>query len=940
MTVDPATAAGSYEHDGTTYHFCSLSCLKKFQSNPGQYVAGRHVGMQKHAAPAITRAKKGAQPGTRWICPMDPDVVSDRPGACPKCGMALEPAAPTLDEQPDPELRDMSRRLWISLDLGVPVLLIAMLDMLPSKPVSRLVGSSSALLAQWLLCTPVVFGCGWPFFVRAWVSLRQRSANMFTLIALGVGTAYFYSVVAALDHLLDAHLFPHGFGMVEPYFESATAIVMLVLVGQVLELRARHRTGSAIRSLLQLTPKTARRVLPGGKEDEVPVDLLEVGDLVRVRPGEKVPVDGSIREGSTYVDESMLTGEPMPVAKEKGSTVSTGTLNGNGTILVETQRTGGATLLAQIVHLVGEAQRSRIPMQALVDRVAAWFVPSVLLASVLTFVIWAVAGAPETRFAYGFINAVAVLIIACPCALGLATPMAVIVGVGRGASAGLLFRNAESLERLSRIDTLVLDKTGTLTVGRPEVTLIEAVDGTSGDEVLRLAASLERGSEHPLAGAIVRHAEQKKLTLSEAKEVQSTPGRGIRGTVEGRAVLVGNPAFLAETGQQENPQGEETITEQQALPVPRVSVVPAGNKRWYVVKVESGREESIKETLERRIKIDNLEEYVGRILIPTEKVTELRDGERVVIKRKKFPGYLICELDFNDKILSLFRETSGVGDFVGGSPDQPPSPMNERETERMLQGTEESGAEEPTEKKIIIPYAPKDRVKVRDGAFKGVDGEASRRRLEDLRQEAQTVVEVAIDGKFAGLIAVSDPIRPTTPNAIESLKSDGLRLVMLTGDSRTTAASVGKRLGLNDVIAEVLPTDKHAAIRKLQEEGRVVGMAGDGINDAPALAQADVGIAMGSGTDVAIESAGVTLVRPDLLALVSARRLSRATMRTIKQNLVLAFFYNVMAIPIAAGILVPLGGGLISPIWASAAMSFSSLSVVANSLRLRKASLR
>jgi Cu+-exporting ATPase len=759
MTVDPAAAKGAFDYQGHTYYFCSTHCLAKFRADPAKYLAGHREAMgTPHDEPPPA-------PGTRYVCPMDPEVLSDRPGACPKCGMALEPAAPTLDEAPDPELRSMSLRLWVGLALGVPVFLAAMLDMLPSRPVTRLLGATPALLLQLGLCTPVVFWCGWPFFERALVSVRRRSPNMFTLIALGVGAAYLSSAAVALDHLSGAHLFPRYGDMADAYFESAAAIVVLVLAGQVLELRARLRTGDAIRALLRLSPRTARLVLPGGREDDVPVELLRPGDLVRLRPGEKVPVDGVVREGTTSIDESMLTGEPVPVAKEPGSSVAAGTLNGTGTALVETRRAGEGTLLAQIVRLVGTAQRSRMPVQALVDRVAARFVPAVLAAAAVTFLAWLAFGG-QGRVVQAVVSAVAVLVIACPCALGLATPMAVVVGTGRGAALGVLFRNAEALERLSRIDTLVLDKTGTLTVGRPEVIAVEPAEGISADELLRLAAGLERGSEHPLAGAVVRAAQKKGLTLPDAADAQTAPGKGIEGVIEGKRVAVGTAAFLA-----------------------------------------------------------------------------------------------------------------GLS----------------------------------------------------------VTGEASRRRLEDLREEARTVVQVAIDGAYAGLIAVDDPIRESTPAALEALRAEGIRLVMLTGDSRTTAAAVARQLGIAEVAAEVLPADKHEHVRRLQAEGRSVAMVGDGINDAPALAQADVGVAMGGGADVALESAAVTLVRPDLRALVAARRLSRATMRTIRQNLVLAFLYNVLAVPVAAGALVPLGGGSIGPVWAAAAMSLSSLSVVGNSLRLRRA---
>jgi P-type Cu+ transporter len=650
--------------------------------------------------------------------------------------------------------------------------LIAMLDMLPARPVTHLFGTSGTLIIQWLLCTPLVFWCGRPFFVRAGFSWRRRNLNMFTLISLGVGSAYLYSTAVALAVVTGAASFrsgsaPHG-GMVEPYFESAAAIISLVLAGQVLELRARRKAGDAIRSLLQLSPKTARLLLPDGREEDVPVELLQRGDRVRIRPGEKVPVDGVVHDGSTFIDESMLTGEPLPVAKTVRGIVSAGTLNGNGAIVVETQKSGNDTLLAQIVRLVGEAQRSRMPVQTLVDRVAAWFVPIVLVVAVLTFLAWTIFGPAENGFAEGLVNAVSTLIIACPCALGLATPMAVVVGMGRGASIGVLFRNAEVLERLGQVDTLVFDKTGTLTVGKPEVTSIEPAESQSADELLRLCASLERGSEHPLSTAIVAAAESRALALEAPSDVVTVPGRGLRGVVAGKAIVIGNGAFLEEAQ---------------------------------------------------------------------------------------------------------------------------------------------------------------------------VIGEASRRRLEDLREEGRTVVQTAIDGVYAGLIAVSDPIRQTTPAAVAALKAEGIKLVMLTGDSRTTAQAVGRKVGIDEVIAEVLPTEKHVRIQQLQAEGRRVAMAGDGINDSPALAQADVGIAMGGGADVAIESAGVTLIRPDLSALVAARHLSQATMRTIRQNLLLAFLYNALAIPVAAGVLAPLGIATIGPIWAAAAMSLSSLSVIGNSLRLRNIDL-
>jgi Cu+-exporting ATPase len=765
MTVDRETANASHVHDGKTYYFCSPGCLHKFRADPERYLAGHREGMDDVASPRRSVDERTAPPGTKYTCPMHPQVIRDGPGACPICGMALEPIAPTLDEGPGPELRDMTIRFQVGLIYGVPVLLMAMLDMLPSRPVTQAIGMRPSLIIQAMLTTVVMF-CGAPIFARAWESIKNRSPNMFTLIGLGVGAAYAFSLVTLLDICFGLHLFPAGFaghgGMVEPYFETATAIVLLVLLGQVLELRARHRTGEAVRELLKLAPKTARLILPDGREEEVAVELLQPDDRVRIRPGETVPVDGTVLEGSTSIDESMLTGEPVPVDKAVGSKVYAGTRNGNGSLVVEN---AGTTLLSQIVHLVGQAQRSRIPLQNLVDRVAAWFVPAVLVASLLTFVGWAFFSSDPSRLAYGIINAVTVLVIACPCALGLATPMAVVVGVGRGAKLGVLFRNADALERLSKVDTVVFDKTGTLTEGRPAVTAIEPAAGWTSDDVLRLAGAVERGSEHPLAGAIERAVAERKLILPPASDIQTEPGKGIRGVVEGKQVRIGSAAFL-------------------------------------------------------------------------------RD--------------------------------------------------------------------------------------------KGVQGEPPAERLRQFREDGQTVLLVAVDSRLAGLIAISDPIRPTTPDAIRELQAEGLRLVMLTGDNRTTAEAVARKLGLGEVIAEVLPTQKHEVVRDLQSAGRRVAMAGDGINDAPALAQADVGIALGTGTDVAIESAGVTLVKPDLRGVVRARRLSKATLRTIRQNLFLAFAYNVLAVPVAAGLLAPFGV-VISPIWAAAAMSFSSVSVIANSLRLRYA---
>ncbi|HXG08883.1 MAG TPA: heavy metal translocating P-type ATPase [Gemmataceae bacterium] len=788
MTVDPATARASYVHEGQTYYFCCPSCKQRFEADPQRYLApapappapapaapGAVYTCPMHpevredhpaACPLCGMGLEpvgGAPPATKleYVCPMHPEVVSDHPGTCPKCGMALEPRTVMLEEGPDPELTDMSRRFAIGLVLSLPLLVLAMGEMVPGLPGRHLLEAVPSWV-QLVLATPVVFWAGWPFFVRAAASIVHRSLNMFTLIALGVGAAYFYSLAAVL--LAPTEFLPAGFRMhgkpdAPPmlYFESAAVITVLVLLGQVLEIRARSRTSAAIRRLLGLAPRTARVVRPDGGEDDVPLEAVKPGDLLRVRPGEKVPVDGVVTEGRSAVDESMISGEPIPVEKEPGSRLLGGTVNGTGTLLMRAERVGSDTLLAHIVRMVSEAQRSRAPVQRLVDRVSAYFVPAVLLVALLTFAAWAVWGG-EGRLAQALANAVAVLIIACPCALGLATPMAIMVGTGRGAESGVLFRNAEALEILQKADTLIVDKTGTLTEGKPRLVDIEPAAGFSADELLRLAAGLERGSEHPLAAAIVKGAEAKGLPPAEARDFQAVTGKGVVGVVEGRRVALGNAALLADQG----------------------------------------------------IRVDAL---------------------------------------------------------------QP--------------------------------------------------------RLEALRAEGQTVMLAAVDGRLAGLLAVADPIRDTSPEAIQQLHAEGLRIIMVTGDSRTTAEAVARRLGIDEVIAEVLPQDKGAVVKRLQEEGRIVAMAGDGINDAPALAQAHIGIAMGTGTDVAMESAGVTLVQGDLRAIVRARRLSRATMRTIRQNLFLAFIYNTLSIPIAAI-------GILTPVLASAAMSLSSLSVVGNSLRLRR----
>jgi len=703
---------------------------------------------------------------TVYTCPMHPQIVRPEPGFCPICGMALEPRTVTGADE-NAELRDMTRRFWISLALSVPLLALAVDDMVPGAPLRHVVPGRAMAWGQLLFATPVVLWGGWPFFVRAWASIVNRSLNMFTLIALGTGTAYAYSVVATVaPGLFPASFRAHG-GEVGLYFEAAAVITVLVLLGQVLELRARSQTSGAIKALLGLAPRTARRVRPDGGEEDVPLDRIGVGDLLRVRPGEKVPVDGVVIEGASAVDESMVTGEPIPVEKTPGRPVIGGTVNGTGTFVMRAERVGSETLLAQIVQMVGEAQRSRAPIQRLADQVSAWFVPAVVVIAALSAIAWAMLG-PEPRAAYAIVNAVAVLIIACPCALGLATPMSIMVGTGRGATAGVLIKNAEALEVLEKVDTLVVDKTGTLTEGKPR--LVSVVPAGTFDEaaLLRLAASLERGSEHPLAAAIVAGAEERGVALTPAEAFTSVTGKGVVGQVDGRAVALGNRRLMEEQG-------------------------------------------------------------------------------------------------------------ADVGALAA--------------------------------------------------------------RADELRRDGQTVMFVAVGGQVAGLVGVADPIKASTPEALEALRASRLHVVMLTGDSRTTAEAVARRLGIADVEAEVLPEGKSAVIKRLQSEGRKVAMAGDGVNDAPALAQADVGIAMGTGTDVAMESAGVTLVKGDLRGIARARRLSQATMRNIRENLFFAFVYNALGVPVAAGALYPVLGILLSPIIASAAMSLSSVSVIANSLRLRRAAL-
>jgi len=711
------------------------------------------------AAPRNTAAgQKGI-----YTCPMHPEIVRDTPGSCPICGMALELRTATLEEPENAELASMTRRFWVAAALSAPLLVVTMGDMLPGRPIEPILGPTLGRWFQLALATPVVLWGGWPFFVRGWQSIARRSPNMFTLISLGVSMAYLESLLATVAPRVFPSAFREHGGLVAAYFEAATVIVTLVLLGQVLELRARSRTNSAIRALLRLAPKTARRLRPDGAEEDVPLDQVLVGDRLRVRPGEKVPVDGLVIEGRSAVDESMVTGEPVPSEKIPGSRVVGATINGTGSLVIRAEHVGAETLLARIVQMVAQAQRSRVPIQKQADQASAIFVPAVVVVAALTFIAWASMG-PEPRMAYGVVNAIAVLIIACPCALGLATPMSIMVATGKGAMMGVLFKNAEAIEVLRAVDTLVIDKTGTLTEGKPKLIGVVTELPQTEEEVLRFAASLERGSEHPLAAAIVAGAEERRIPLSNATDFSSQTGKGVTGRVEGRAVQLGNAALLAEG------------------------------------KIEAGALEA---------------------------------------------------------------------------------------------------------------------------------------KAEEMRSGGQTVMYVVLDGALAGLIGVADPIKATTADAVRRLHEDGVRLVMLTGDSWTTAKAVATRLGIDEVFAEVLPDQKAAKIEQLQSAGRVVAMAGDGINDAPALSLAQVGIAMGTGTDVAMESAGVTLVKGDLRGIVRARKLSRATIRNIQENLVFAFVYNILGIPIAAGVLYPAFGWLLSPIIAAAAMSLSSISVIGNALRLR-----
>ena len=757
MDVMPGQASGgSAEFAGQTYWFCSEGCRKKFIGDPTRYV---------RTAPA-TPARPAADDRI-YTCPMHPQVRQKGPGSCPICGMALEPVTVTSEEGPDPELVDMTRRFWVGLVFTLPLLVFVMGDMLPGQPLRHLIAPRVSAWLQLVLATPAVLWAGWPFFVRGWTSIVNRSLNMFTLIALGTGTAYVYSVVGTVT----PGLFPESFrthgGEVGLYFEAAAVITVLVLLGQVLELRARSQTSSAIRALLNLAPPTARQIRPDGTEEDVPLAAVVVGDRLRVRPGERLPVDGVVVEGSSAVDESMLTGEPIPVEKTSGSRVIGGTVNGTGSVIMRAERVGSETLLARIVQMVSEAQRSRAPIQRLADQVSAWFVPAVVVVAIVTFIGWGLWG-PEPRLAYGLVNALAVLIIACPCALGLATPMSIMVATGRGAMAGVLVKKAEALELMEKVGTLIVDKTGTLTEGKPRLTVVSAAAGFEEPEILRLAASLERGSEHPLAAAIVAGATERNIPLTTTEEFRSVTGRGVVGRIERYALALGNAR--------------------------------------------------------------------------------------------------------------LMQDASATIDTLTTEADK-------------------------------------------------------------LRTDGNTVMFLAVDSRAAGLVAVADPIKASTPEAVKTLTESGLRIVMVTGDNRRTADAVARRLGIEQVEAEVLPENKKAIVESLQKQGARVAMAGDGVNDAPALAQADVGIAMGTGTDVAIESADITLVKGDLRGIVRARHLSRATMRNIRENLFFAFIYNALGVPIAAGVLYPVAGVLLSPIIASAAMTVSSVSVIGNALRLRRVEL-
>ena len=802
MDVTPERAVGQADYNGQTYFFCSTHCLEKFRAAPATYLPSTvshpvshreahqahssgtlsgdgytcpmHPEVQQQGLGICPKCGMALEPVTSvpsptrviYTCPMHPEIVRDEPGSCPICGMALEPQTVTGEEETNPELVDMSRRFWVSFTLTLPIFFLAMVEMLPGQLVQHVLTGRTLTWLQLILATPVVLWGGWPFFERAWTSVINHSLNMFTLIAIGTGTAYGYSVVAALF----PDVFPDSFrthGEVAVYFEAAAVITTLVLLGQILELRARSQTNSAIKALLGLSPKTARVLRAEGTEEDVPLDRVHPGTHLRVRPGEKIPVDGVILEGTSVVDESMVTGESIPVEKTSGGRVIGGTVNTTGSFIMQAGRVGSETILAQIVRMVSEAQRSRAPIQRLADRVAAYFVPAVLLIAVLTFVGWGVFG-PEPRMAYALVNGVAVLIVACPCALGLATPMSIMVGTGRGARAGVLIKNAAALEALEKVDTLLVDKTGTLTEGKPRLTTTVALPGQSEVGILRFAASLEQGSEHPLATAIVAGAHEKQITLSPVKEFRSITGKGVTGQVDSETVVLGNHTLFEELG------------------------------------------------------------------IDLSELTE---------------------------------------------------------------------------------------------------------QAEALRRDGQTIMFVAVDNRPAGLLGVADPIKTSTPEAVQMLRAEGIRVIMLTGDSRTTALAVAQKLGVDGFEAELLPEQKVEVVKRLQSEGRIMAMAGDGINDAPALAQVQVGIAMGTGTDVAIESADITLVKGDLRGIVRARRLSRGTMDNIRENLFFAFIYNVLGVPVAAGVLYPVIGLLLNPMIASAAMTLSSVSVIGNALRLRRLSL-
>lgn len=753
MTVNPETSPHYAEHEGEDYYFCSAGCHRKFTGRPEYYLSDRPE-------------PEDAPEGTIWTCPMHPEVRLEQPGPCPICGMGLEPETITADAPPNVELIDMTRRFWIALALTLPIFVLEMgSHIFPG--LHQIIPAKISAWVQLLLATPVVLWAGWPFFQRGWDSLKTRNLNMFTLIAMGTGVAYTYSLVALIAPGLFPETFRQADGSVPVYFESAAVITALVLLGQVLELRARDRTSGAIRALLRLAPATANRIRSDGSEVEMDVEDLFVNDLLRIRPGEKIPVDGEVAEGRSSLDESMVTGESLPVTKEVGDKVIAGTLNQSGTLVIRAQQVGRNTMLSQIVQMVADAQRSRAPIQRLADQVSGWFVPSVLAVAVLAFAAWSIWG-PEPRLTHGLLVAIAVLIIACPCALGLATPMSIMVGVGRGAHAGVLIKNAEALERMEKVDMLVVDKTGTLTTGKPAVTDILVADGFDRSEILRLAAGVEHASEHPLALAIVAHANEQGITIPKVENFDSPTGKGARGDVEGKTILLGNQAFLAEQGVADNP--------------------------------------------------------------------------------------LVAEAD-------------------------------------------------------------------------------------KARANGATAIFMAADGKVAGFFVISDPLKPTTKQALEKLHKDGIKIAMLTGDNQTTANAIAAELGIDIVKADVLPEDKSAFIEELRAKGHVVAMAGDGVNDAPALAAADVGVAMGTGTDVAIESAGVTLLKGDLMGIVQARHLSAATMGNIRQNLFFAFIYNALGVPVAAGVLYPVFGLLLSPVIGAAAMSLSSVSVITNALRLSRVKL-